>query len=62
LGNIDITAGAAGARPLNVSAYQGALYTKSGRNASMSIDGSREAKEEGVSNEGLGDHRKYEGG
>jgi len=62
LGNVDIATGLGGARSLNVIACPLALNTKSGGNESMGINRSREAKEEGVSDERLGDHRQYEGG
>ena len=62
MGDVDIAAGVGGGRSLNITACPVSLNTKSGCNETMGINRSREAKEEGVSDERLGDHREYERG
>ena len=45
-------------RALNVIVYWKALDTKTGGDSNPSVNGSREAEMEGVSDERLGDHRR----
>ncbi len=60
MGDVDIATGFGSGRALNVVACRSVFNTKRGRNDSMSINRSREAQEEGVSDERLGDHCQYE--
>ena len=62
MGNVDVATGVGSGWPLNVAACPVALNTKSGLNETVGINRGREAKEEGVSEERLGDHGQYEGG
>ena len=61
MGNVDIATGMGIGGVLNVIACPLALNTKCRINEGMGINQSCEAKQEGGSDERLGDHRQYKG-